>query len=311
MNYYTHPYINVFDVSNSNEITLIDHLNGFSLDQKNHVLDKIQNYQLTVYSQYILSDEIKQNYPNLNLKFSLINQYKINFESLENYKFHASKNLTNFICSFNGTEHISRQFLVSALSKFGWFNTDYCTKNFVTSRDRVDGNILKFVANDEEQFYRKFLLTDDTDFYRNIYTIDYDRFNHSCNLNTLKDIILCSFVQIVSETIGNSYYPFITEKFLYPILLKTLWITYGQPGWHHHIETYYGFKKYNKVFNYQFDLIKNPIIRLIELLTMLSKFEKLSKLDWHDLYLLEQETIEYNYDWFMSKKYLEKLKTHA
>ena len=45
--------------------------------------------------------------------------------------------------------------------------------------------------------------------------------------------------------------------------------------------------------------------------SMLSKFEKLSKLDWHDLYLLEQETIEYNYDWFMSKKYLEKLKTHA
>ena len=59
------------------------------------------------------------------------------------------------------------------------------------------------------------------------------------------------------------------------------------------------------------DQIKNPVIRLVDLLSMLTKFEKLSKLDWHDLYLLEQDTLEYNYDWYRSRKYLEQLKLTA
>ena len=42
---------------------------------------------------------------------------------------------------------------------------------------------------------------------------------------------------------------------------KTLWITFGQLGWHAHVEQYFGFKKYNKIFNYDFDFIQNPNIR--------------------------------------------------
>ena len=40
-----------------------------------------------------------------------------------------------------------------------------------------------------------------------------------------------------------------------------------------------------------FDEITNPIKRLIEILTMLHKFSLLSKADWNDLYLMEQDTI--------------------
>ena len=58
------------------------------------------------------------------------------------------------------------------------------------------------------------------------------------------------------------------------------------------------------MFDYRFDAIQNPVERLVELMTMISKFSVLSSDDWKDLYLLEQDTIEYNYDHYFSKDYL-------
>jgi hypothetical protein len=43
---------------------------------------------------------------------------------------------------------------------------------------------------------------------------------------------------------------------------------------------------------------------------MISKFSVLSKDDWHDLYLLQQDEIEYNYDHYFSGNYLTHLKTY-
>jgi hypothetical protein len=40
---------------------------------------------------------------------------------------------------------------------------------------------------------------------------------------------------------------------------------------------------------------------------MISKFSKLSAHDWHDLYQLEANTIEFNYDWYFSKDYIKQL----
>jgi len=73
------------------------------------------------------------------------------------------------------------------------------------------------------------------------------------------------------------------------------------------LSTYYGFKQYNKIFDYSFDEIKNPVKRLIRLMEMISKFAYLSVDDWHDLYNMETDTIEYNYDHYYSKGYLKKL----
>jgi len=58
------------------------------------------------------------------------------------------------------------------------------------------------------------------------------------------------------------------------------------------------------LFDYQFDTIQNPVERLIELMCMISKFSTLSTHDWHDLYLIEQDTVEYNYDHYFSGDYL-------
>jgi hypothetical protein len=163
------------------------------------------------------------------------------------------------------------------------------------------------------KIYRKFIISDSEqaeEFYNSLITIDYDQFDHMSNFAVLSNRIYDSFIQVIGETEGTAYYPFISEKFLYPILCKTLWITYGQPDWYKHISKYYGFKLYNKIFDYSFDSIPNPILRLVTIISMLSKFEKLSVHDWHDLYLIEQDTIEYNYDWYQSGSYLTKLEEH-
>lgn len=298
------------------DVQIIDHMGGFTSDGKNEILSRIENNKITVYTQYILDKSIKDNYPNLNLVFDYDLQTSINFSQLANFASpFARKEFKNFVCSFSGHDHVSRQFLIAALYKFGWFDIEYNTKNFVTFGDRIDGNISSYFNNaDEERFYRKFILSDNPaaeQLYSQIISVDYKRVEHLGNLLALGDKINSSFVQIVAETVGASYCPYITEKFQYPTLIKTLWVSYAQPQWHQQLTECYGFKLFNKIFDYSFDRVNNPVIRLVDMLTMLSKFEKLSVLDWHDLYLLEHDTIEYNYNWYRSKKYLEKLKKHT
>ena len=299
--------MNNFLEKHSDHYILFDHANGFNKQLKNQFLENIAG---TVYTEYMVNDVIKQNYPKIKFKYNL--DWRHNFVNNINLDTCPDKKFKNFVCSFNGSDSVSRQFLTSAMYKFKWINADYFSKNFCYSKDKIDGNILEFFNDPkQESFYRKFIIDDSPDvdaFYHSVISIDYDQFNHTKNLQTLSGRISESFVQLIAETEGTSYFPFITEKFIYPIANKTLFIMFGQPGWNQQVEEYYGFKKYNQIFNYEFDNIQNPVIRLVEIMAMISKFEKLSKFDWHDLYLLEYETIEYNYDWFRSKKYLEKLK---
>jgi len=44
---------------------------------------------------------------------------------------------------------------------------------------------------------------------------------------------------------------------------------------------------------------------------MISKFSKLSVHDWHDLYQMESDAIEYNYNHYFSGDYLKHLEKHA
>ena len=106
---------------------------------------------------------------------------------------------------------------------------------------------------------------------------------------------------------ANSYYPIITEKVFYSIVNRGLFLSYAQPGWHEHLEKYLGFKRFTKIFDYRFDLITNPVERLVELISMLSKFSILTNEEWREMYMIEQETIEYNYDRYFSQDYLKGL----
>lgn len=296
----------------SSTVILIDHLGGFDSDLHNSVIDYIALKKFTnkFYTQYCVDSRLKNIYKKVDINFSPKLQNQINFKSLSKYNVHPDLEYKNFICSFNGSLHVSRKLLTAILQRFGYYNTEYCSKNFVFSKDKLDGHIIDYVS-DQDNFYRKFFIANNSDvFFNTINSFGHVRVDHRKNIYNLENKLTESFLHLVSETMATSYYPFVTEKFLYSIVTRGLFLAYAQPGWHDHVETYYGFKKYTKLFDYRFDAIQNPVVRLVELMTMVSKFSMLSTADWTDLYLLEQDTIEYNYDHYFSGDYLKHLIAH-
>jgi hypothetical protein len=310
------PYNNIFsaDAGLPDQIILEDHLNGFDQSLNNALLAHInscavkQNKQIQVNYHQILEDKVKNCYSNLNIKYQLPLRIKqALWQAFDNYNQHPELAYKNFVCSFNGSDHVSRKLLVAILERFGYFTTSYCSKNFVFTKDKLDGHITDYVG-DQDNFYRKFFIADTSDvFFNTVNSFGHVQYNHKRNIYNLEHKLTQSFLHIVSETMATSYVPFVTEKFLYSVVTRGLFLSYAQPGWHAHVEKYYGFKKYNKLFDYRFDTIQNPVERLVELMTMISKFSKLSAHDWHDLHQLEMDTIEFNYDWYFSKQYIKQL----
>ena len=295
----------------TNVVLLGDHLDGFTEEFDNEFLSKLNENPTTVQTEYIVDQRIQNKYKNLDIKFNLDLWLAGNaISSLDKFnRKESDKDIKNFVCSFNGSDNASRQLLTSILFKYKWFDPTYCSKNFATSKDSVDGYIsASFKDPNQESFYRRFIISDDDEFYKTVISHHYTQHDHLNNLETLYDKIHSSFVQIVGETTGTQYYPFVTEKIFYPIIGKTLWLAYAQPGYHEHVAKYFGFRKYDKIFDYTFDSITNPIFRLVELIRMVARYEKLSKSDLHDLYLLEYDTIQYNYELFYSGQYIDRLK---
>ena len=288
-------------------LVLVDHLMGFTQDFNNAILNYLSAYQCNnkILTQYIVTDQLKNRFPALDLNFSPELQYQINLQHFENYKQPPAIAYKNFVCSFNGTTHVSRRLLTAALHKFDWFDPEYSSKNFVYNIDELDGHLRDYVG-DGERMYRKFFI-DDSQFCSQLHSFGHVRLDHSGNIHTLESKITSSFIHLVSETLATSNYPFITEKAFYSIVTKGLFLSYAQPNWHAFLQDYYGFRLYSKIFDYRFDTIKNPVYRLIELLSMISKFSHLTTHEWHDLYLIEKDTIDYNYDHYHSKAYLERL----
>jgi hypothetical protein len=300
----------VYAISNGNRVLLVDHLNGFDSGHNNQilaVLNKKLQSRYKIRHVQILDNLIKSRYNNLEIEFDFQFQHGSLWVPFASYNQHPDIDYKNFICSFNGSDHVSRKLLVAILERFGYFTADYCSKNFVFTKDTIDGHIHDYVGS-QDTFYRKFFIADNSDiFFNNVNSFGHVQYNHKRNIYNLEHKLTQSFLHIVSETMATSYAPFVTEKFLYSVVTRGLFLAYAQPGWHAHVEKYYGFKKYNKLFDYRFDTIQNPVERLVELMTMISKFSKLPAHDWHDLYQIEKDTIEFNYDWYFSKGYIKQL----
>ena len=302
------PYTEL-DIGNQSSCVILDHMGGFDPFLKCELLDRINSMtdsSLTVYTEYILDDTIKPQYPALDIRLDIDTWKNQNYtESFIEYKIHPELTFQNFLCSFNGTAHVGRKLLTSILHRFGWFDLDYCSKNFSCSTDMISGHLDDYV---DSRFYGKFFISKSSeDFFRSTNSFGHIRCEHDRNIYNLENKLTSSFLHIVSETMATSYYPFVTEKFLYSVVTRGLFLAYAQPGWHDHLERYYGFRKYNKLFDYRFDLIPNPVERLVELMSMIAKFSVLSSDDWRDLYDMEMDTIEFNYDHYFSQNYLKKL----
>jgi hypothetical protein len=315
---YRYPYTEItnWDQPLPNLLILQDHLGGFFQDSSNAILDHLnkiastQEKTLSIVYHEILNNTVSVHYPNLEIKFDPGFQDRCNLNSFHKYNTHPEINFKNFVCSFNGSDHVGRKLLVAILEKFGYFINNYCSKNFSHTANKLDGHIYDYVS-DDIKFYRKFFISDNSkDFFQSINSFGHVQYQHDQNIYTLENKLTESFLHIVSETMATSYYPFVTEKFLYSVVTRGLFLAYAQPGWHAHVEKYYGFNRYTKLFDYGFDTIQNPVERLVELVTMVSKFSVLSEHDWHDLYLIEQDTIEFNYDHYFSKDYLKCLEPY-
>ena len=291
-------------------IFLYDHLGGFDSHYKNPLVTAIDQYAAThgqtllvKYHQF-LPQQVQKNYPNLKFEFELTDFAIKNFKSFTNYKDFPVRRYEHFICSFNGIGHVSRQLLVAALHQRGWINLAAVSKNFSFSTKMIDGHIQSYVG-DQARVYRKFFITADSEqFFQTVSGFGHERNYHAQNINTLENILTSSFLNIISETVATSSVPYVTEKSLYSVVTKGLFLAYAQPGWHRCLEQQYGLKPYHNLFDYKFDSITNPVSRLIGLLGMISKFEKLSAADKHDLYQLEKDAIEYNYHYYFSGKLL-------
>jgi len=303
------PYDQQPRIGNNNDLIINDHLCGFDCNYFSLVLADIVKYANelkinNIATAYIFDDKIKKQYPDITFRYDQSLVGGMGWETLIKYNTHPEINFKNFVCSFNGSAHVSRKLLTAILQRFKYFNTEYCSKNFVFSKDKLDGHITDYVSN-QKNFYHKFFIANNSDvFFNTINSFGHVRFNHRKNIYNLENKLTKSFLHIVSETMATSYYPFVTEKFLYSIVTRGLFLAYAQPGWHDHVEKYYGFKRYTKLFDYRFDAIQNPVERVVELVTMISKFSNLSITDWHDLYLIEQDTIEYNYEHYFSGNHL-------
>jgi hypothetical protein len=301
-----------------NKFYIGDHLGGFDQHKNCQLYEKLNsyaenndcNYELLIDQHY--SNDIKTKYSKLKFVYSheCFKKYNSVNDQFINYRIHPALTHKNFICSFNGSEHVSRKLLVAALNQWHWFNLKTCSKNFCFSEDQIDGYLNDFLGVEQHQFYKHFFIGNTSqNFFQLINNFDYDRYNHTNNIYTLESKLTESFLHVVSETMATSYYPFVTEKFLYSVVTRGLFLAYAQPGWHAHLEKYYGFKRYDKLFDYHFDTIQNPIERLVELMSMISKFSILSTDNWQTLYDIEKDTIEYNYDHYFSQNYLKSLET--
>jgi hypothetical protein len=299
---------------NPTHIVLADHIAGFDLDGSNHILNQLHEYAVSkghrvkVVHHELLLSHIHEKYPMLDLRFNALWQARINLSALKTYHTHPKINYKNFLCSFNGSNQTSRNLLIAIIKRMGWYNPQYVSKNNTFSIDDIDGYVKDF-TKDQDVIYRKFFIgSDSKEFFESTNSFGHDRFTHRENIHNLDHKLTQSFINLVGESIGTSYQPFVTEKFTYSVVTRGLFIGFAQPGWHRHLETYYGFRMYRRLFDYQFDDIQNPIERLVSLMCMLSKFANLDAQDWKDLYNIEQDTIEYNYNHYHSGDCLNHLK---
>lgn len=264
---------------------LTDHFGQFDNNFKNKVLDQIPPGS-TVYTEYLFSDEVKRQYPDLDLRFSAFrfiqgNQIYQLTEMSKKFQFPPIK-FPGFLSSFNRSNQAGRHWLLAHIIQNGWYDPQYCTKHF-----ELDPNIVAEIGID--------LGTIDPNLVTALHSqLFSDPTDAVQNLGTLSLPISKTFCHIVSETItSNSTAAFPTEKFLYPIACDRLWLAYAPPWYHKMIHQQFGFELY-PCFDYAFDSIWEPRTRLQTLIDELKKFSSLTADERLGVYHDCRREIEHN-----------------
>jgi hypothetical protein len=305
---------------NKHTVQLQDHFGGFDSDYNNWLLDTFEPGTI-IFTEYLLPDHVKSKYSFLNIVFDADLMIRKNY--FQKFVRYATNNTldhklqldrTNFLSSFNMRKYPERQQLVAWLYELGWFNDECCSKYFVIDQDLDDVKSLysKYIGHDygclqkkilRQQFYRKVVQFDNHAQYSDD---DPPHSSHSDNLITLESKNKKSFVNLVSETQPGNYIPFPTEKFLYPVVHKTLWIAHASPGYHKFLNNYLGFRMH-QCFDYEFDQELDPVDRIGKITQMLKIFSSMTQDEWHSIYQQEKDTIEFNFEHVASGEFIKHL----
>lgn len=268
---------------------LDDHLYGFDCYGYNKMLSSIEAAEIR--TEYILPDWVKQKYPQHIFKFDAELMIRNNhfMKAISVDLAPSSLSFDNFLCCFNRSLHPGRQWLIQELFRRKLFDSKFCSKGFVIPQQKFDAIIHNFLKSIVMQGTSS--------------SVDV-----CSNLADLSPLISSSFINVVSETAPESYVPFPTEKFLFPILNKRLWVAYAPPGYHKFLSDVLGFRLYDDFFDYSFDKIKDPEHRLISMLDEIEPYSKLSKNAWHSIYKALKPAIEHNYHWAKTGQFIERLR---
>lgn len=282
-----------------------DHLGGFDEDYFSQELNRCSPGQVQV--EYILPNHIRALYPHLEIQFSAFIMARNNhFESFLNIFQPRSQERTNFLCSFNRSDHVSRSNFMLGLFLEGFYTPEYCSKHFKIS----ETSAINFVEQLPEEKKSTVSLPDLLKFaestkyhsgkpYGVIGQIRRD-------LIDLSSMIQQSFITAVAETVADSYVPFPTEKICLPIANKSLWLAYAQPGYYEFIKTYMGLEPFVGI-DYSFDKIQHPFERLMAFMAELRRLHLLSPEKKVAFYKVNNSIIEHNFDVLTSGKMIANL----
>jgi len=308
----------------SGTVRLIDHLFGFDSNFENYLLRAFDDLQqpITIYTEYILDDQVKLKYPNLDIRFDAAAMIQgNNLLAVDRYARSADPNLlnnvkVNFLSSFNKAAHIGRIWLVLWLYELGWFNDECCSKHFEIVNTPRQGWVWSPIPDEVLYLYSKYVGDDynlpskqhpRSQFLKKIIKFGNPYHTPSDDLKILAKFNQRSFVNLVAETVPINSIPFPTEKSLCPIVHKTLWVAYAPLGHHKFMFDKFGFRPY-QCFDYTFDQEPDPVERLGKLTHMLTKFSKMTPDQWQDIYNQEKEIIKFNFEHVASGSFLTQIR---
>ena len=278
------------------DLYLVDHLGGFRKGRCEFLDNLHREYgnRWNIVTEYI-DIPYKQDFFK-NLEFHYMHDWSHAKDKL--YPM-APNSVQHFVSCFNGSENIGRTMTVAFLLKNYMWEKEVCSCNFMFQAVKVDGFIKHEVKND--RIVRKFFTTQGVWKPRGF---NYQPFNHSHNVDILAHKIQTTFLQLVTETHPDSDIPFVTEKFVYPVLSRRPFIAIAQPGWHKFLSDVMGFKLYDEIFDYSFDSEINPVKRWMGVYRQLVKLHTLPADDWIDILFEIKDKIDYNADHYKSDDFM-------
>jgi hypothetical protein len=290
-----------------------DHLYGFDSNYFSPQLSEVAPGKVQV--EYIVPDHLRLRYPQLEIQFSAFlmiqNNHFGKFLHIKQSDPVDARERTNFLCSFNRSKHNCRvQFLLNLFTE-GFYSSEFCSKHFTIS----DSEWLDFVKNAPDEIKDKFSLSSifkflQTDVRHGVFPVPNNQIGYiSKDLKDLTPLMQKSFITAVSETVAGSYIPFPTEKICFPIATKSLWIAYAQPGYYQFIERYMGIKLPLGI-DYYFDSVQDPTQRLHALMNELKKLSQLGEHQKVELYELNRDILDYNFDLLTSGEMIANLWRH-